>query len=309
MAVYMACGNQKGGVGKTTILVSLAGELAKRGFRVLVADFDPQGHATLWLREKSDGFKTVDALLNQNPLQRCILRSKHARLDILPGGDKFVALNFELVKEMVIGLVQDPIIEQVEKGLYFPNIKPEKAPEYRDRVRKALVQAFKTEGADLDQCIDIRSSLRDPAIDENYDVVLIDCAPTATNLLGEALRSSDLALCITVPSGLGADGSSQFIQTVVDVQGEANPDLGLAGILLNNYHREKSETEYIEAFRENWPDHTLNTVIPHDALLMRASSGFRLNAISYYARKAKVTRTIGEMTDEIAARMGLGVPA
>ena len=41
--------NQKGGCGKTTSTVSLAGALAADGHRVLVVDMDPQAHATLAL--------------------------------------------------------------------------------------------------------------------------------------------------------------------------------------------------------------------------------------------------------------------
>ncbi len=40
--------NQKGGCGKTTIAMSLAGALGLRGYKALVVDMDPQGTASRW---------------------------------------------------------------------------------------------------------------------------------------------------------------------------------------------------------------------------------------------------------------------
>lgn len=54
LARIIALVNQKGGPGKTTLTMHLAGELARRGARVLVADADPQGTATRWAATAPD---------------------------------------------------------------------------------------------------------------------------------------------------------------------------------------------------------------------------------------------------------------
>ncbi len=54
-AKIIAVCNQKGGPGKTTLSMQLAGSLARRGQKVLVVDADPQGTATRWAATADDG--------------------------------------------------------------------------------------------------------------------------------------------------------------------------------------------------------------------------------------------------------------
>lgn len=53
-AKILAVVNQKGGAGKTTISMQLAGTLARRQYKVLVVDADVQGTATRWAATASD---------------------------------------------------------------------------------------------------------------------------------------------------------------------------------------------------------------------------------------------------------------
>jgi len=54
-AKIIAVVNQKGGAGKTTVAMQLAGSLGLRGFDVLVVDADTQGTATRWAASADDG--------------------------------------------------------------------------------------------------------------------------------------------------------------------------------------------------------------------------------------------------------------
>ncbi len=53
-AKIIAVCNQKGGSGKTTLSMQLAGTLARRKNKVLVVDADPQGTATRWAASADD---------------------------------------------------------------------------------------------------------------------------------------------------------------------------------------------------------------------------------------------------------------
>jgi len=95
--------NQKGGCGKTTTVVNLAGCLAADGARVLVVDMDPQAHATLALGIDPEALddNLFDVLVDPDgpePLESIVLEVGEG-IDLAPSGIVLSALEQKLVAE------------------------------------------------------------------------------------------------------------------------------------------------------------------------------------------------------------------
>jgi chromosome partitioning protein len=80
-----ALANMKGGVGKTTISVTLAASLARYGDTCLL-DFDPQGSASTWAAPEgaSLALEVVDVLKGETKPEAAIIPTDTKGLYLLP---------------------------------------------------------------------------------------------------------------------------------------------------------------------------------------------------------------------------------
>ena len=103
--------NQKGGVGKTTTVVSLAGILAQRGQRVLLIDTDPHASLTSYLDYDSDKLDGTLYELFQatNPSEELInsltLNTKFENIRLLPASIALATLDRVMGNREGMGLV------------------------------------------------------------------------------------------------------------------------------------------------------------------------------------------------------------
>ena len=109
--IVWSVANQKGGVGKTTTTVTLAGLLSKKGYRVLLVDTDPHGSLTAYLGFDTDGVeKSLFDLFQLTEITRenvasMVLKTEIENIDIVPAHMSLATLDRVMGNRSGMGLI------------------------------------------------------------------------------------------------------------------------------------------------------------------------------------------------------------
>ncbi|MCL2195421.1 MAG: AAA family ATPase [Oscillospiraceae bacterium] len=90
--------NQKGGVGKTTTAVNLAAAVGAEGYRVLLADIDPQGNATtgLGVNKKKLTASSYEVIIGGMRAADAIVPTQFDNLSLLPSSINLAGAEMDL---------------------------------------------------------------------------------------------------------------------------------------------------------------------------------------------------------------------
>lgn len=190
--------NFKGGSSKTTTTVTLGMRLALRGYRVLVVDADPQASLTTFFGYQPE-------------------------IDFRQSGTLYDAIRYNDAEQSRVS------ITKVLKKTYFPGL---------DLVPAGLLLSeFETEtpmalsrGEQPVFFNRIRDALRQ--IDDDYDLVLIDCPPQLGYLTMSAVCASTSLLMTITPERVDLASASQFLAMAAGVM-EVLHNNGAAGAFDN----------------------------------------------------------------------------
>lgn len=246
--VVIAIANQKGGVAKTTTVVSLGGALARRNQEVLLVDLDAQANLTL--------------ALGKDPA-----RVRGAVTEVLFNSASILSVSRET---SIPGLDLVPANEGMDLAERFLPVRKDYETILRRALRAELrpVQDPGTAGS-APMAYPSKNSPRPPAI--HYDFVLLDCPPFLGAVTLNALVAADMLIIPTQPEFFSAHALRTMTAAIRQVRSQHNPDLIYRILITLSDRRNRIHREVAEQIRSTFGEGVFRTVIEVDTKLRESA--------------------------------------
>lgn len=256
----LAVVNNKGGVGKTTTVQSLAAAIVRRDklARVLVIDLDPQCHLSIlhgW-NPADDYFYTptiYSALRKGDRLP--VYRTRRERVYLVPGDMNMQDVDSDLFRQM-----NPKKVLQKCFGLPLQNMTDRACPA-GEVVQPSVTSWLKTNPETLTDIIG------------SFDYVLIDCPPALSQSTYNAMTVATGLLIPVQMEGLSVNGLGNIIVAMREVQSELNPNLQLRGLLpVMVDARPKIVRGFIDYLKRSFGDNVTRTMIRRSVKMNEAQT-------------------------------------
>lgn len=280
MTKRIAVINMKGGVGKSTLCVNLAWHYAcmkKWTKRILVVDLDPQFNASQYLLGASRYQTEIYDV--QRPTIWDIFEQASRAPGLKSSGRKLADAVFPVVK-FVTGSYIHLIPSQLELSYTLKN------PIQKEHLLAGFLDS----------------------IEDSYDLIIIDCAPTESVLTTAAYLCSESVLIPVKPEYLSTIGLPLIRQSLTEFAGLYKKKVGVAGICFNhssNYTPEAtlSKSE-VNGACAGFGWHVFNEEIPFSQSFPKgAREGSPIFRTSY--AHSTVAHRVAVFGDAFGSRIGL----
>jgi chromosome partitioning protein len=139
------------------------------------------------------------------------------------------------------------------------------------------------------------------SIKDDYDYIIIDCAPSLGLITINALTAADSVIIPIQCEYFALEGLGKLLNTIKNVQKIHNPDLDIEGLLLTMYDsRLRLSNQVVEEVNSHFPEMVFETIISRNVRLSEAPS-FGESILSYDAESKGAIQYI-QLAEEVLLR-------
>ena len=273
--------NAKGGTGKTTVAINVAGALNDRGRDVLFVDLDPQGNAT-------EGLGLVDAYDAQPPTLFDALTGRpdllgdlvveHEEMDVVPSSIDMLQAEHELT-------IADLIARIDARGL---DVDPAVLSQFAINVTPEMVRGDHALDT-LDRALDTVSG---------YDYVIIDSPPFYGNLTDTGVYAARHVIVPALAEATSERAIELLMDQMVALEQQADITVEMLGVVANRIENTSEAKTMLKWFNAAVPDSPVWQVRKRVALQRAYSAGHSVFAAEEACDMAEVFGDIAAQFDE-----------
>ncbi|HHX36514.1 MAG TPA: ParA family protein [Clostridiaceae bacterium] len=146
----------------------------------------------------------------------------------------------------------------------------------------------------------LKNAMKD--INNQFDLVIIDCPPSLGNLTLNALVAADGCIVPIQGEYYALEGLTQLLNTINIVKGSLNPDLDIFGVVLTMFDgRTQLANQVNDEVRKFFGEKVFNAMIPRNVRLSEAP-GYGL-PINVYDKRSKGAAAYLALAKEVIKRI------
>ena len=306
--------NFKGGVGKTTNSVMTAYQLAKKGYKVLVCDLDPQSNATHLLtrtysrQNNQSKQEFVKEIVKQSRKEKKQLSEDDIDEEISDVYKNRERKELKIEKTMMLALSEEDVESAIVKVMDNLYLLPSDADftDYPD----FLEQTFMPNEENYKEKRTSYFSKQLSKVKDNYDFVIVDVPPTLSIYTDSAVYAADDIIIVLQTQQDSLDGAIAFfkyLQKIFDKYHAINFDiLGILPVLLEN--RAGLDSQILKDAKATFgKENVFKNIIKHMERLKRFGRVGIADKDAEYGKgdfhDIKVHYVYNKLTDEILDRL------
>ena len=141
-------------------------------------------------------------------------------------------------------------------------------------------------------------------VKDDFDMVLLDCAPSLGLLSINSLVASDRIIVPLAPGYFGTKGIKHLLDTIELVKENLNPDLEIMGVLVTKFDERKTiAKDLVPKLKDVFEDQVFETIIRVDSQIEYAQENRK--PVVFYKKDARATKDYINLAKEVLLKSEL----